>query len=376
MVIMSFGKKLLGVVVLLAVLVVGYIYFSRPTALVVEVNSGRALKAVPGSVIVQAEFEMELKSEVGGRVVKSNLDLGKSVSAGDVLCQLDTGDLQLEIEKITNEYETAKKRIAVGSSIALELANAQDDLKNFEQLFRSGNLPESELVKKRRGVKQIEQSYALEKVNNAQLLEGFENTLRVKQRQLEKMTIVAPFDGVVSMLHARPGDLIGSNAAIATLISTSRTVVAKISEENFADLKVGQKASVRFLPYGAWLYDATLVKILPTADPLTQRYIVHLEVTIEAEKLVPGITGEVTIVVGERDAKAKIPRRALFGNYVYVVEEGVVHLRKVEAGYVSLTTVEVLKGLTAGQHVIVDQLDRYREGNRVRAVVVEQDENN
>ncbi|MCF7687222.1 MAG: efflux RND transporter periplasmic adaptor subunit [Cephaloticoccus sp.] len=353
------------------VLVLGYIYFSRPTALVAEVTSGRAVKAVPGSVIVQAEFEMELKSEVGGRVVKSNLDPGKTVAAGEVLCQLDTGDLELEIEKITNEYETAKKRIAVGSSIALELQNAQDDLKNYEQLYRSGNFPESELVKKRRGVKQIEQSYALEKVNNAQLLEGFENTLRVKQRQLEKMTIVAPFDGVVSMVYARPGDLIGGNSSIATLISTSRTVEAKISEENFADLKVGQKASVRFLPYGAWLYDATLVKILPTADPETQRYIVHLEVKIEPEKLVPGITGEVTIVVGERDAKAKIPRRALFGNYVYVVEDGTVHLRDVETGFVSLTTVEILKGLTAGQQVIVDQLDRFREGDRVRPDLVE-----
>ncbi len=371
---MSTSKKFLAVAALVFVVVIGYVYLSRPAALVAEVTSGRAIKAVPGSVMVLAEFEMELKSEVGGRVVKSNLEPGNSVSAGDVLCQLDTGDLELEIEKITSEYDTAKKRIAVGSSIALELANARDDLKNFEQLYRSGNFPESELVKKRRGVQQIEQSYALEKVNNAQLLDGFENTLRVKQRQLEKMTIMAPFEGVVSLVYARPGDLIGGNSSIATIISTSRTVEAKISEENFADLKVGQSASVRFLPYGAWIYDATLVKILPTADPETQRYIVHLEVKIEPEKLVPGITGEVTIVVGEREAKAKIPRRALFGNYVYVVSDGTVQLRNVETGYVSMTTVEILKGLRAGEQVIVDQLDRYREGDRVRAVLPERDE--
>lgn len=371
---MSFGKKVGVLVAVVFVAAAGYIYLSRPTALVAEVASGRAVKAVPGSVTVTAEFEMELKSEVGGRVVKSELDPGNPVMAGEVLCQLDTGDLKLEIERITNEYETAKKRIAVGSSIALELANARDDLVNFEQLYRSGNFPESELVKKRRGVQQIEQRYELEKVNNAQLLEGFENTLRVKKRQLEKMTIVAPFDGVVSMVYARPGDLIGSNSSIATLISTSRTVEAKISEENFADLKVGQSASVRFLPYGAWLYDATLVKILPTADPATQRYIVHLEVDIEPEKLVPGITGEVTIVVGQREAKAKIPRRALFGNYVYVVEDGEVRLREVETGYVSMTTVEVLKGLSEGEQVVVDQLDRFREGDRVRPVMADQGE--
>jgi RND family efflux transporter MFP subunit len=368
---MSFGKKTLLALVVIAAGIFAYVYMSRPVALVAEVTSGRAIKAVPGSVIVQAEYEMELKSEVGGRVIRSELDPGKPVSAGEVLCQLDAGDLTLEIEKIKDEYSAAQKRIAIGSSIALELANARDTLADYERLNKSGNFSDADLTKKRREVQQIEQRYALEKVNNALLIEGYENTLKVKQRQLEKMTITAPFDGKVSMVYARPGDLIGGNAPIATLISTSRTVEAKISEENFADLKVGQAASVRFLPYGAWLYDATLIKILPTADPATQRYIVHLEVKIDHEKLVPGITGEVTVVVGERDAKAKIPRRALFGNYVYVVEDGRVHLRNVETGYVSMTTVEILKGLTAGQQVIVDQLDRFREGDRVRAVLVE-----
>ena len=363
------GKKTLLVALVAVVAVVGYIYFSRPAALVAEVTSGKAIKAVPGSVIVQAEYEMELKSEVGGRVIKSELDPGKAVKAGEILCQLDTGDLALEIEKIKDEYAAAKRRIAVGSSIELELANARDNLADLERLNRSGNYSDADLTRKRREVKQIEQRFELEKVNNALLIEGYENTLKVKQRQLEKMTITAPFDGVVSMVYARPGDLIGGNSPIATIISTSRTVEAKISEENFADLKVGQKASVRFLPYGAWLYDATITKILPTADPTTQRYIVHVDVDIDHEKLVPGITGEITIVVGEREAKAKIPRRALFGNYVYVVQDGRVQLRNIETGYVSLTTVEVVKGLNAGEQVIIDQLDRFREGDRVRPVV-------
>ena len=371
---MSLGKKLLISLIVAVAAIVGFLYLSRPVALVTEVTSGRAVKAVPGSVIVQAEFEMELKSEVGGRVIKSELDPGKKVLAGSVLCQLDPGDLELEIESIRQEYEATKRRIAVGSSIALELANAQDNLAELERLHQTGNYSTADLTKKRREVRQIEQRFELEKVNNTQLIDGYENTLKVKQRQLEKMTIMAPFDGVVSQVYARPGDLIGGNTPIAILISTSRTVEAKISEENFADLKVGQKASVRFLPYGAWLYDAVLTKILPTADPTTQRYIVHLDVDIEPGKLVPGITGEVTIVVGERQAEAKIPRRALFGNNVYVAKDGRVELRPVETGYVSLTTVEVLKGLSAGELVIVDQLDRFRNGDRVRVKQLETQE--
>lgn len=353
----------LGVGVLVGV---AYFYLSRPVALVAQAVSGTAYKAVPGSVIVQAEFDMELRSEVGGRLIKSELDHGAPVAAGATLAQLDTGDLALEIEGTRDKLDSEKKRIAVGSAILLELQSAQETLENYERLTKAGNYPEAELIKQRRLVKQIEQRVELEKVANQQLLDNLENTLKVKQRQLEKMTIIAPFDGVVSEVRARPGDLIGANASLAKLISTSRTVEAKISEENFADLKLGQKASVRFLPYGMQLYDATITKILPTSDPETQRYIVHLEVKIDQDKLVPGITGEVSIIVGERPAKANVPRRALFGSNLYVVKNGLVEVRSVEVGYASLTTVEILKGIETGEEIIVDDLDLFRNGQRVR----------
>lgn len=368
---MTSGKKILIGVGILFLAGAAYFYLSRPEALVAEVTSGTAYKAVPGSVTVRAEFEMDLKSEVGGRVIKTELDPGNQVKAGEVLCQMDPGGLELEIESVENQYEAAKKRIEIGSPVAFDLANAKDDLANFERLNKSGNYSDSDLLKKKREVKQIEQKVELEKVNNAQTLENLENTLKVKKRQLSQMTITAPFDGQVSEVYARPGDIIGANSPIATLISTSRTVEARISEENFADIKVGQNALVTFLPYGAWIYHAKVTKILPTADPQTQRYIVFLEVSdIAPDKLVPGITGEVTITVGERKAKALIPRRALFGNNVYLVKDGRVERQQVKTGYVSLTTVEVTEGLQPGDQVIVDQLDRFRDGDRVRAEVV------
>lgn len=360
-------KRILIIGASVVVLILLVSWLTKPTVKVAAVTKGLATSSVPGSVTVQAEYQMELKSEIGGRVIKSELDPGQKITAGTVLVQLDTGDLTLEIEQIQNEYDTAKKRIAVGSAIKLELESATETLENLERLTKAGTYAVAELEKERRRVKQIEQRLALEGVTNAQQLATFENTLRVKRRQLEKMTIVAHFDGVVSRVFARPGDLIGMGSPIAVVIATSRTVEAKISEESFSGIKEGQRAFVRFLGYGDWQYEATVTKILPTADPETQRYIVHLDVKIEPEKLVPGITGEVSIIIGERESEANIPRRALFGNNVYVVEKGRVQLRTIELGYVTLTMVEVLKGLKEGELVIVDQLDLFRDGQRVRA---------
>ena len=187
------------------------------------------------------------------------------------------------------------------------------------------------------------------------------------------MTVRAPFDGVVSEVIARPGDLIGGGSPIARLISTSRTVEARISEENFAGIAVGQSAAVRFLGYGDELYEATVAQILPTADAETQRYVVYLRVVVDPVLLVPGITGEVSIVVGERDNTLIIPRRALFGSNVYVVTGGVVELRQVRTGFTSLNAVEITEGLVEGELVIVDRIDIFRAGDRINTVLATAD---
>jgi len=356
-------------VVILAVVAV---YLTRPVAQVVLVKRSPAYDAKPGSVIVRAEYEMELKSEVGGRLIRSDLDPGKLVHQGDFLAQIDPGDLKLEIERIESDYEATKQRIAIGSQTALELANAEDTLANFERMTKAGSYPEAELVKQRRSVQQTRLKYEQEKLANQQALDVDENTLKVKRRQLEKMTITAPFDGVVSEVLARPGDIIGGNTVIANLISLSRTIEAKISEEDFANVRVGQPASVRFLTYGSEAHAAKVIKILPTADPATQRYIVLLEVDVPAEKLVPGITGEVVINVGKHDNTLVVPRRAVFGTNLYAVTGGSVALRKVKLGYVSLNEVEILSGVAEGEPVIVEQLDRFRPGDRVRTEIEKQ----
>jgi RND family efflux transporter MFP subunit len=362
-------KWLIAVVAVIAVVVLLFSLL-KPVAKVAPVTKGLAINAVSGNVTVQAEFQMELKSEIGGRLVKSELDPGKKVTAGMVLAQIDTGDLVLEIEKTQADYETAKQRIAVGSTIKLELESAAEELENFERMTKSGNYPPGELEKQRRKVKQIEQRLALEDVARKNELATFENTLKLKKRQLDKMTIVAAFDGVVSLVFARPGDLINPNTPIATLITVARAVEAKISQENFSEVRLDQAATVRFTGRENDRYEATVSKILPTADAETQRYPVLLDVKCPPEILVPGLTGEVNVVVAERAAQALIPRRALFGNNVYVVKNGRIQLRKVEVGYISLNKVEITQGLTAGEVVVVEELDKYRDGDRVSTQVV------
>ena len=63
--------KLVVAAIVVAVAAWAVVYFMRPVAVVEPAISGRAINAVPGSVTVSAEYQMELKSEIGGRVLRS-----------------------------------------------------------------------------------------------------------------------------------------------------------------------------------------------------------------------------------------------------------------------------------------------------------------
>ena len=351
----------------LLVVVLGVSYALRPEALVLAAVRGKAVQSVQGTVTVFADYQMELKSEVGGRVLTSALDLGKKVNRGDVLVQLDSGDLDLEIERIKNEITAARKKVELRSTLRPEVLNARDTLDNLERQTKAGGYPAAEFEKQQRLYEQLQHRMELDEVNNKLTLDNFENSLRSKEREKGKMTITNPLDGVIIDRQARVGDLISPQTAIATIMTTTRKVEAKISEENFAHIKLGLKATVRFLSFGQEQYNGVISKILPSADPATQRYTVYLDMLIpEGTELVPGLTGEASIVISEHSNAVIIPRRALVGDYVYVVVGGKLALRKIQKGYEGLKEVEISAGVQEGEQVVVEQQDRFREGDRVR----------
>ena len=348
----------------------GVAYVLRPVVIVVPATKGKSVRWVPGTVEVKAEFDRELKSAVGGRVKASALDIGKRVFKNDVLVQIDTGDIDLEIERIKNEITAAKKKVELGSNLSADVLNSKYNLDKLERQTKAGAYPAGDFAVAQRTHVQLEQKMELDETNNRLLLADWENSLRSKELEKSKMTITAPSDGQVTAVMAREGDLINKDSAIATYISLTRTVEGKLSEENFAAVKLGQKATVRFLTFGQDHYPAVISKVLPSADPLTQRYSIYLDVTLpEGRVLVPGITGEVTIIIAQHDNALLIPRRALAGDHVFVVDGGKLVKRKVVTGDDSLNLLEITSGLQEGDLVLAEPQDGFRDGERVRTQV-------
>jgi RND family efflux transporter MFP subunit len=344
-------------------------YF-RPVALVAPVVAGPAIKAVSGSVSVRAESPVEIKSESQGKVIESHLDHGKMVKKDDVLVQLDPRDADLQIEKNEIAFKLFKQGVESNEKKAkIDDENASEAFQEIERQHQSGLMSEAAFTQNQRAQERAKLSRQDVKNDQQSKNDAYENELKIWKLSKERMTIRAPFDGQIADFYVWPGQLVGNGTVVAKLISLSRTVEAKISEENSAGIQVGQKATVTFLPYGIWQYDAKVTKILPTSDPETQRRIVHLEVTIEPEKLSPGINGEVSITIDSHPSQTLVPRRALSGKTLLVVKDGRVQLRKVKTGFESLSAVEIIEGVAHGELVIVDQLDLFHDGDRVKTKI-------
>ncbi len=338
----------------------------KPTAYTQEVTRGQAIDAVSGNLKVEETYRLTVRSEGSGRVISSLINIGDVVGAGQVIIKLDTTDLELQIESIQIDLQAVTEKLKLGSTLKYNALEVEDHIKDLEALEETGSASPDTLKASRRRLAELREKMEHERIDDEARLKRLNNELQQTQLALERMTIKSPVDGTVVEVIVFEGDLISDRMGVAEIISNERRIVAKISEEDFAKVNVGHHAVVRFLGYGDDLFNASVIQLLPTNDPETQRFSVYLDVNIDEQRLTPGLTGEVSIIVAERENALIIPSRALLGDRVYAVNKGRVEIRLVVKGYQGLHNVEVLDGLKEGERVIVEDLDRFQPGNKIK----------
>ena len=338
------------------------------TAIVEPVRLGKAVDAVTGSVNVNADGGIRpLKSEAAGRVIECDaVAEDRTFKEGDVLVELDSSDLRREIKNLQNDHKAAKERAKYERERDPKRMLAKEKLENLERLLRLNERSAKEVESARLELEAIDTQLELADMDAKKRETDFNTLMDLKESILKKMKIRAPFDGMVQTPLTFEGAIIGAGDTVAMILSNERVVTAKVSEDSIAKVKPGQAAKVTLLTYPGEQFDAKVLRISETADD-SQRFNVFLEVNTELSRLKHGSTGEARITVGERENQPLIPRRAVFNEeFVYVVKNGAVEKRKVQIGFRALNYVEVREGLKPGELVIVDSLDTFFSGQRVR----------
>lgn len=350
------------------VLVAGFVAYRQLVreAVVASPRRGTAVQAVPGNVSVKEAFTMEIKSEAGGRVAASGLRLGAVVRKGDPLLEIDPTDLKLEIEKIEADFKALRDRIELGSPTRFEIETAEENIRTNTRLLEQGRYAQLQLTRDKRALAQLVDKLKNEEIANELAIASAENTLKLKRRQLEKMRLTAPEDGVITRIYARAGDLVGAGMVLAEVISNQREIEVRIAEENIAGVRTGLPVQVQFVGYGGRQFAGKVERVLPSADERTKRYTAFLDLEIDRELLVPGLSGEASIIVDKRDGALLVERRALLGKNLLVVRGGRVVVTPVELGFAGLNLAEIVGGVGEGDAYIVDGVGGFQAGERVR----------
>lgn len=306
--------------------IAGLLFFNWPlkaTVSIVPVERGRAVDEALGVVKVVAKQDIVLRAPAAGQVINGGVigaSLPQKVDALTPLIQLNTAHLDQQIQAIEKELMLLKE--ACGG----EVASAS--------------------------VSQLEDEMRLK--------------MQSLQAQKDHYSLVSPFPGMVVESYVALGDWVEPGMPIARILSQDQLLQAQLDEAHFKALKVGQEAHLYFSSRPDEVLKGKVEALPAIADAATRSLRVPIGLDLPEGYLLPGMTGQVSIVKSQHPEALLVPRRAVWGDQVWVFAEGRVHARSIKTGFKGLHYIEVTDGLKEGDQIVTDELQQCREGQRVK----------
>jgi len=246
-----------------------------------------------------------------------------------------------------------------GDSQQAELAAAQAAANEADQLLRrQDELAAQQLIAR----STLDTQRATRDAANARV--------RQIRTQLADRVIRAPFAGVLGLRQVSPGSLVTPGTPIATLDDIERVYVDfPVPETLLASLSPGQRLSGTSAAYPGETFDGIISTIDSRVDPNTRSVIVRGEFPNSERRLRPGMLVQI-IQSGPQRQALLVPEIAIVQvgsqSFVYRVGED----NKVEQVEVQISTrreglAEVIKGLSAGDRIVVDGTGKLRPGSTI-----------
>jgi RND family efflux transporter MFP subunit len=304
------------------------------------------------SGVARANRRAMLSADVPGRVVERNAEVGRQVDEGDVLLQLDTRHIRLDIE--ATQANVAARRT--------DVSYAEQELDRATTLHEAGAQP---------GRVRDQAAYNTQKARDG--LRIARATEAKATQALRDTKVRAPFAGVVAECLVDEGDTVGPGRPVVTLVDLSQVrVVVGVAAEDAAQLEPGQEATVTFEALGGVALQGRLHHIGPSPDRMSGTYPAEFVVENLDGRLREGLVAHVSLPAQPHDALL-IPQSAVLrvggSPAVFVIEgegdELAVRRREVRLGSSADGRVEVLQGLDVGERVVTEGLFALSEGSRV-----------
>jgi HlyD family secretion protein len=290
---------------------------------------------------------------------------------------LDRSSTKQEIEAIVDEtYETAKifsNAIKSVKNLVDYLADDTNRASEYVAYQTSLSLYTnttgehlSSLFSIRRDIKDYKDAFSstdLDIEDSLLSIKQKENTLQDAKNKLSDYYIQAPFDGIITKIDAKIGEMAAPNISLIAMMSAGTFQIESfVPEVNIAQIKLGDEAQVTLDAYGETvIFGAVVISIDPaeTIRDGVSTYKIKLQFRGDDDRVKSGMTASVTIVTFSKLNVVVIPGGVVFDKggkkFVQVkVNEKVVEKEVVLGISSSLGQVEVVSGLSDGDKVILN----------------------
>jgi RND family efflux transporter MFP subunit len=307
---------------------------------------------LPGNT--QAFTEAPIYARTSGYLKQWSFDIGAHVKRGQLLAEIETPELDEQLEQAENQLKTAEAN--------LQLAKVTAD--------RWVYLEKSSVVSKQ------ERDQAVSDLNAKRATADSDraNVARLQKLQAFEQ-VYAPFDGVITARNTDVGDLIqGDNTAPKELFHLAAVgklrVYISVPEVYASAIKSGEAVTLTLDAFPGENFAGKLVRDSNSIDLTSRTLRVEVDVDNPTGSLLPGAYAFVHWKLPSAAQAVTIPTNTLLfraeGLRVVVVRSGQAKLVPVTIGHDYGSSVEVLSGLTSEDAVILDPSDSIMEGSAVK----------
>lgn len=299
---------------------------------------------------VRGRYETSLAFQVGGKIIKRNVELGSVVQPGEILMEIDGKDI----------VQTVNVSAAQVASAESQLNLAATNLERYRILCEQGAISRAQLDQYQNA---YEVSLAAVRQTTAQYRQG--------SNQLGYSTLVADRAGVISSLTAEAGQVVSAGQVVLTLVQDGeQEIQINIPESRIDEIRNAQQVSIGFWALPEVTVRGKIREISPVADKVSRTYAVRVSLINPPASVKLGMTANVVIGNSTNQQAVYIPLTSMYQTgsvpNVWIIKDGVVSLRPVKVGVFGDGKIQILEGLQDGDVIVTGGVQKLREGEKVR----------
>lgn len=368
-------------------------YPNRPLRVeAVRLTLTTVVEPLIGYGTVEADRRASLKAEVAAVVRQRVADVraGSAVQAGQVLVRLDDRDFVERAEQLrqmiaADDALLAELDVQKNNSeqlLEIEVLNvriAADEEARVRGLFERDLAPKRELDLARmtlQGTRRQHQTLA----NELALIEprrlqveaqraGHQRELAIAETNIQRCEIRAPFAGTITVLAVEVGQLVPTGGLVAEVLATDRVEIPVALPASLRSrLSLGAQARLCNDSNPARRWEGTVERIAGQADEQTRTFHAYIMVenTDPADPLMPGIFVRAEVAGPTLRDVLLVPRPAIRDQQVFIAVDGHAEKRQVVIDRYLPAHAVVADGVSAGDWVILTNLDRLHPGMAVQ----------